>query len=83
MTDRRIIVNPDDAQGRLADMKATAAELGASLELRAYMPRGQAAELDIDELHAALREATTRAFLRDVVGDLDGWRPTGFLGGQP
>lgn len=74
MTDHRIFVHPDDAEGRLADMKATGAELDATVDTRSCIPRGQAVIVDVD----ALREAAARTFERDFLGDLDNWKPAGF-----
>lgn len=79
MTDNRIFVHPEDAEGRLADMKATGAELDATVETRSCIPRGQAVIVDVDAINDAARRAAEQAFL----GDLDNWKPRGFLGGQP
>ena len=79
MTDNRIFVHPEDAEGRLADMKATGAELDATVETRGCIPRGQAVIVDLAAINEAFQRAAERAFL----GDLDNWKPRGFLGGQP
>lgn len=79
MTDNRIFVHPEDAEGRLADMKATGAELDATVETRGCIPRGQAVIFDVDAINEAFQRAAERVFL----GDLDNWKPTGFLGGKP
>ena len=76
MTDNRIFVHPADAEGRLADMKATGAELDATVDTRSCIPRGQAIIVDVDTINEAFQRAAERAFL----GDIDNWKPTGFRG---
>lgn len=76
MTDNRIFVHPEDAEGRLADMKATGAEFDATVETRGCIPRGQALIVDV----GAIRAAAQRALERNLLGDLDHWRPIGIIG---
>lgn len=71
--DHRVLVHPDDARGQLADMKATGAEFDATVEPCSLVPRGQALIIDVGAIRAAAE--------RMLLGDLDNWKPTGFLAG--
>jgi hypothetical protein len=74
--DHRVLVHPDDARDRLADMKATGAEFDATVEPCSLVPRGQALFVDVGAVKEAFQRAAERAFL----GDLDNWKPAGILG---
>ncbi len=75
MTDNRIFVHPDDADGRLADMKSTGAEFDATVEPCSLVPRGQFVVVDVD----AVNEAFKRAVEREFSSGLENWKPTGIL----